>query len=160
MSGGVRLWRCCARSKPAVVTGSSGGWLPLVTSVAFGSTQEALDLRGGRLSLGVKGMAWWSGDGRCVGWLPWAGMTTATPFGAVPLLGDVVLALTPHNTKNPLRAMVALVDSCNVPEALQVFITLIWLLWGRVGAALLGATKLGNDDTLQSLYRIVDASCV
>uniref|UniRef100_A0A0E0DFT2 Uncharacterized protein n=1 Tax=Oryza meridionalis TaxID=40149 RepID=A0A0E0DFT2_9ORYZ len=29
----------------------------------------ALDLRGGRLSLGVEGMAWWSGDGRCAGWL-------------------------------------------------------------------------------------------
>uniref|UniRef100_A0A0E0NRT6 Uncharacterized protein n=1 Tax=Oryza rufipogon TaxID=4529 RepID=A0A0E0NRT6_ORYRU len=28
-----------------------------------------LDLRGGRLSLGVEGMAWWSGDGRCAGWL-------------------------------------------------------------------------------------------
>uniref|UniRef100_A0A0D3HUN7 Uncharacterized protein n=1 Tax=Oryza barthii TaxID=65489 RepID=A0A0D3HUN7_9ORYZ len=69
MAGGVRLWRCCARSKPAVVTGSSGGWLPLVTLVAFGSTQEALDLWGGRLSLGVEGMAWWSGDGRCAGWL-------------------------------------------------------------------------------------------
>uniref|UniRef100_A0A0E0GM93 Uncharacterized protein n=1 Tax=Oryza nivara TaxID=4536 RepID=A0A0E0GM93_ORYNI len=69
MDGGVRLWRCCARRKPVVVTGSSGGWLPLVTSVAYGSTQEALDLRGGRLSLGVKGMAWWSGDGRCAGWL-------------------------------------------------------------------------------------------
>jgi hypothetical protein len=41
----------------------------------------------------------------------------------------------------------------------RVFITLIWLLWGSVGAALLG-TKLGNDDTLQSLYRIADASCV
>uniref|UniRef100_A0A0E0BSY3 F-box domain-containing protein n=1 Tax=Oryza glumipatula TaxID=40148 RepID=A0A0E0BSY3_9ORYZ len=78
-----------------------------------------LDLWGGRLSLGVEGMAWWSGDGRCAGW-PWAGMTTATPFGTVPLLGGVVLVLTPHNTKNPLRAMVALVDSCNVLEALQV----------------------------------------
>jgi hypothetical protein len=42
----------------------------------------------------------------------------------------------------------------------RVFITLIWLLWGRVGTALLGATKLGNNDTLQFLYRIVDASCV
>uniref|UniRef100_A0A0E0EE53 Uncharacterized protein n=1 Tax=Oryza meridionalis TaxID=40149 RepID=A0A0E0EE53_9ORYZ len=76
-----------------------------------------LDLRGGRLSLSVEGMAWWSGDGLvqdgCVGFYwgiageslvrPWADMTTATPFGAVPLLGGVVLALTPSNTKNPLR---------------------------------------------------------
>uniref|UniRef100_A0A0E0C170 Uncharacterized protein n=1 Tax=Oryza meridionalis TaxID=40149 RepID=A0A0E0C170_9ORYZ len=71
MVGGVRLWRCYARRKPAVVTGSSGGWLPLVTSVAYGSTQEALDLRGGRLSLGVEGMAWWSGDGRLCRMVVW-----------------------------------------------------------------------------------------
>uniref|UniRef100_I1P918 Uncharacterized protein n=1 Tax=Oryza glaberrima TaxID=4538 RepID=I1P918_ORYGL len=31
--------------------------------------RPVLDLRGGRLSLGVEGMAWWSGDGRCARWL-------------------------------------------------------------------------------------------
>jgi hypothetical protein len=39
---------------------------------------------------------------------PWAGMTTTTSLGAVPLLGGVVLALTPPSTKNPLRAMVVI----------------------------------------------------
>uniref|UniRef100_A0A0D3FBB6 Secreted protein n=2 Tax=Oryza TaxID=4527 RepID=A0A0D3FBB6_9ORYZ len=35
-------------------------------------------------------------------------MTTTTSLGAVPLLGGVVLALTPPSTKNPLRAMVVI----------------------------------------------------
>ena len=74
------------------------------------------------LGLGAKGMVWWSGNGRCAGWLcgvltgidseslarPWAGMTTTTPLGVVPLLEGVVLALTSPGTKNLSRATVVL----------------------------------------------------
>uniref|UniRef100_A0A0E0DG70 PIN domain-containing protein n=1 Tax=Oryza meridionalis TaxID=40149 RepID=A0A0E0DG70_9ORYZ len=73
-------------------------------------------------------------------------MTTTAPLGVVPLLEGVVLALTSPGTKNLPRAT-AVVDSCIAFEALQ-------LLRCR------GATKLGNDDALQFLYKVVVASCV
>uniref|UniRef100_A0A0D9YBW1 Uncharacterized protein n=1 Tax=Oryza glumipatula TaxID=40148 RepID=A0A0D9YBW1_9ORYZ len=85
---------------------------------------------------------------------PWAGMTT-TPLGVVPLLGGVVLALTSPSIKNLSRTMVAiggLLQCLQSPTSLAVESELLHCK---------GATKLGNDDTvLQSLYRIVDASCV
>jgi hypothetical protein len=121
------------------------------------------------LGLGAKGMVWWSGNGRCTGWLcgvligiageslarPWAGMTTTTPLGVVPLLEGVVLALTSPGTKNlppcngshwwtpalPLKLYKPKVfDKVFSVLVLflalrQVFIILIWLLLGRVRAA-------------------------
>uniref|UniRef100_A0A0E0MA04 Uncharacterized protein n=1 Tax=Oryza punctata TaxID=4537 RepID=A0A0E0MA04_ORYPU len=79
-----------------------------------------LELQSGGLGLGAEGMVWWSSDGSCAGWLCGAlignrsrkpcqvmvGMTKTTPLGIVPLLGDVVLALTPPSTTNPPRATV------------------------------------------------------
>uniref|UniRef100_A0A0E0BTF4 F-box domain-containing protein n=1 Tax=Oryza glumipatula TaxID=40148 RepID=A0A0E0BTF4_9ORYZ len=65
--------RCEAMEVPREEEAGGGDrvirWLAAIGDLAYSSTQEALDLRGGRLSLGVEGMAWWSGDGRYAGWL-------------------------------------------------------------------------------------------
>uniref|UniRef100_A0A0E0C8Y9 Uncharacterized protein n=1 Tax=Oryza meridionalis TaxID=40149 RepID=A0A0E0C8Y9_9ORYZ len=94
---------------------------------------------------------------------------TTTPLGVIPLLGGVVMALTLPSTKNLPRAMLYrpwVFDEAFV--ALVLFLALrrrtiivTWLL--LVKSELLryrGATKLGNEDTLQSLYRVVGVSCV
>uniref|UniRef100_A0A0D9ZMQ8 Uncharacterized protein n=1 Tax=Oryza glumipatula TaxID=40148 RepID=A0A0D9ZMQ8_9ORYZ len=76
---------------------------------------------------------------------PWANMMTTTPNGVVPLFRGVVLALTSLSTKNLSHATVV------IGGLLQCI---------RNSTYLWGVRKLSNDDTLQSLYRVVFASCV
>uniref|UniRef100_A0A0E0MZF4 Uncharacterized protein n=1 Tax=Oryza rufipogon TaxID=4529 RepID=A0A0E0MZF4_ORYRU len=104
---------------------------------------------------------------------PWAGMTT-TPLGVVPLLGGVHQEPFAHNGSHrwtPAMPPKPYKSSCLTRPSLPCFRSLLYrgcsaFLFGCcwVESELLhckGATKLGNDDTvLQSLYRIVDASCV
>uniref|UniRef100_A0A0E0H0M8 Uncharacterized protein n=1 Tax=Oryza nivara TaxID=4536 RepID=A0A0E0H0M8_ORYNI len=76
-------------------------------------------------------------------------MTTTTSLGVVPLLGGVVLTLTSPSTKNPLLAMGHWWIPAMSPKLYKPRSELLRCR---------GATKLGNDDTMQSLYWIIDAS--
>uniref|UniRef100_A0A0D9YDJ2 SLC26A/SulP transporter domain-containing protein n=1 Tax=Oryza glumipatula TaxID=40148 RepID=A0A0D9YDJ2_9ORYZ len=86
-------------------------------------------------------------------------MTTTAPLGVVSLLGGIVLALTSLSTKNFPHATVVIggLLQCLRSSTSKVFDEAFAAL---VSFLALGATKLGNDDTLQSPYRVVDANCV
>uniref|UniRef100_A0A0E0DU48 Uncharacterized protein n=1 Tax=Oryza meridionalis TaxID=40149 RepID=A0A0E0DU48_9ORYZ len=84
-------------------------------------------------------------------------MTTTVPLGVLPLLEGVVLAFTSPGTKNLPHA--TLYKSKVFDEVLYVLV--MFLALRRVFIILIwGATKLGNDDALQFLYKVVVASYV
>uniref|UniRef100_A0A0E0D3R6 Uncharacterized protein n=1 Tax=Oryza meridionalis TaxID=40149 RepID=A0A0E0D3R6_9ORYZ len=86
-------------------SGVVAGRLRVRDSCGMGGKEEDEAASQGKAAAGVMVVVRDGCVGLCLGIAseslarPWAGMTTTTSLGAVPLLGGVVLALTPPSTK-------------------------------------------------------------
>uniref|UniRef100_A0A0E0MLE8 Uncharacterized protein n=1 Tax=Oryza punctata TaxID=4537 RepID=A0A0E0MLE8_ORYPU len=104
-------------------------------------------------------MARWSDDGRCVGWLCGVliGNRWRKPCQAIGRLDDDD-AIRRHSPTWKHNYDADPSSTKNLSRAKGAISGLLQRLRSSMGLG--GATKLGNDDILQSLYRVVGAICM